>query len=159
MKLSFRAIKESLINSISTIGTIIFTNERNLYIVGSNGQKLKISDLIVVESEDELNSLTEKIQNKLYLTKDNYKIYIWNGSIFKPITDGSNSKKRETIAPLKGQSSFTVPFSFNTGGSLKIYRNGVFQDLNIDYTEDQSTNSILLKTPTDDDEIFTLIVD
>jgi YD repeat-containing protein len=167
MKLTFRAIQEQILDSITEKGTIVYTNEKNMYIVRSDGTKMKVSDNIFVEDESVLNDLPQKFTDKIYITKNNWKMYTWDGTVFKLLSGGGGSgggiggiseTQRETISVSEGQTSIKSPFSFPMGGSLKVYKNGVLLDLNKDYTETNS-DYIEVMTPTSSTDLFTFMLE
>jgi YD repeat-containing protein len=165
MKLTFRAIQEQILDSITEQGTVIYTNEKNMYIVKSDGTKMKVSDNIFVEDETIMNDLPQKYIDKIYITKNNWRMYTWDGSVFKLLSGGGGSggtggiseTQRETITVTDGLTSIKVPFSFPIGGNLKVYKNGVLLDLDKDYTE--STNAISLTVPTVSTDLFTFMLE
>jgi hypothetical protein len=167
MNISFRAIQESLKDSITQTGTVLFTNEKNMYIVKSDGSKLKISDNVFVENEEELSGLTEKFKDKIYVVKDSWKMYSWDGETWKLLSGGGGSggsggsiseTARGTVNATQDQEIIRSPFSFPLGGSLKLYRNGVLQNLGVDYTE-LSTNSIQVTNPASSTDVFTFMLE
>jgi hypothetical protein len=166
MNISFRAINEDILDSITKTGTVVFTNEKNLYIVKSDGSKLKITDNIFVSDETELESV-DKFPNKIYITKNNWRMYTWDGESFKLLSGGGTSGGgvggvtetiRETVTVENGQTIIKVPFSFPTGGSLKVYRNGVLQDLDRDYIELNSTE-IEMISPLEETDLITFMIE
>lgn len=165
MKLTFRAIQEQILDSITEKGTIVYTNEKNMYIVKSDGTKMKVSDNIFVEDETVMNDLPEKFLDKIYITKNNWRMYTWDGTVFKLLSGGGGSgsggiseTQRETITVTDGLTTLKVPFSFPVGGNLKVYKNGVLLDLDKDYTENAS-GTIELVVPTVSTDLFTFMLE
>jgi hypothetical protein len=151
------------LDTITKSGSIVFTDEKNLYIVNSDSTKTKITDTIFVDDEYELLQMT-KFVNKIYVTKNNWKMYAWDGTNIQLLSGGGGANSngietvRESISANDGQTLIRTPFSYPLGGKLKVYRDGVLLDLNIDYTEVDSLH-ILLSEPAVSSEIFTFIIE
>jgi hypothetical protein len=166
MKLTFRAIQEQILDSITEAGSVVYTNQQNMYIVKGDGTKMKVSDNIFVEDETVLNDLPDKFLDKVYITKNNWKMYTWDGTVFKLLSGGGGSgggsgiseTQRESVSVIEGQTSIKSPFSFPMGGSLKVYKNGVLLDLDKDYTEVDS-DYISVTVPTLSTDVFTFMVE
>ena len=166
IKIRFRAVAQSLINTFNKVGEVLFTNERNLYIVGSNGSKIKITDVIFVNNEKELESLNEYYIDKIYITKDSYKMYTWTGVKLVLLSGGGsssngtsnsvNTTRTEVVIISYETYIVTVPFEF-TEKSLKVYRNGVLQNLSADYYVNNQTITFSDNLLVGD--VITLIID
>jgi hypothetical protein len=76
------------------------------------------------------------------------------------VVDGLNTNLStiiKTVAVNAGDTSVTVPFNYTIGTGLLVFRNGVFQNINIEYDEvDSSTVSVTM--PCTIGEVFTFIL-
>jgi hypothetical protein len=163
LKISFRATHESILDTITKSGSIVFTDEKNLYIVNSDSTKTKITDTIFVDDEYELLNMTKYI-NKIYIAKNSWKMYAWDGTNIQLLSGGGGANSngietvRESITVVDGQTLIRTPFSYPLGGKLKVYKNGVLLDLNVDYTEVDSLH-ILVNEPALSTDLFTFIIE
>jgi hypothetical protein len=166
VNLSFKATQENLIDSITDTGSVVFTNEKNLYVVKSDGSKLKITDTIFLESVDDLEliPMEQRFLNKIYITKDNWKMYSWDGEDFVLLSGGGGGGSgnietiRETIPVVDGQTIIKLPFTYSMGGSLKVYKNGHLLDINLEYREIDQMH-IELFEPAFVNDIFTFMIE
>ena len=166
MNLSFKATQESVIDAINSTGSVIFTNEKNLYLVKSDGTKLKITDTIFTNTTDDLNNVPneQRFLNKIYITKDTWKMYSWDGEDFILLSSGGGSGSsnietiRETIPVIDGQTIIKLPFTYSMDGSLQVYKNGHFLNKGVDYTELDQLH-IQLTTSAISSDIFTFLIE
>ncbi|ALN97935.1 hypothetical protein Bp8pS_256 [Bacillus phage vB_BpuM-BpSp] len=148
MDLNLHAVKESDINTITEKGSLIFTEQKNLYILSDS--RIKITDTIIIDKESDLTN--NKIENKLILVKENKTIYIYikSSNKFEKVSNGASKKDRIKIEPYEGQTRITYPIPLEENNILLLLKNGVLLEEGIDYTK-YSSIDFDLKTPLEKD--------
>jgi RHS Repeat len=156
MKLSFRAIKESLVGTIREMGSVVFTSDRNLYITKSDGTPMKITDIIFMETDDEIETIETPIKDKIYVSKESFMMYTWSGTEMIPVSGsgGGAPGRIKTVTGTAGELTVIAPFTFQ-GNGMKVYRNGVLMEKDTEYTEGSDRRSIVLKRTVESGEKFT----
>ena len=153
----FQAIQtvQSNLNEIEIIPGqwILCTDTKEYYNDVKDGVRIKISDTIVLESEDDRTGTTIPINGKFYLVKGSGILYQYNNDTWNPIKttassviteDGSTvEEKLQTISKIgrtvsyvevetDGQTDFTVPFPFenylSSGNFMEIRIGSVYVD-------------------------------
>jgi RHS Repeat len=156
MKLSFRAIRESLLNTITAVGSVIFTGDRNLYILRGDGTPMKITDLIFVDTDAEIEAMSSPIRDKVYVSRESYMMYTWSGSEMIPVSGGGGGApgRIKTVSGTTGSLTVTAPFTFQ-GTGMKVYKNGVLMEKGVEYTEASDGRSISVKRTVEEGDKFT----
>lgn len=162
MNLKFRAINEKFIDSITGTGTVVYTNEKNMYLVKSDNSKMKITDVIFIETDEDIENIEGKYLNKVYIAKNNQRMYTWNGTEFLLLSGGGGAggsvgSTRETVQTAEGQTSIEVPFKYTLGNILKVFKNGVLLDFS-EYSEVDNTH-INVITPCKSTDKFTFVME
>ena len=70
MQLIRKILKRNLANIAATRDIVLsITDSMELFVNNTNGEQLKISDIVVCESKDAVNTLENKISGKFYYAK------------------------------------------------------------------------------------------
>jgi len=125
--MNFKAIAENMLSAITAIGSIIFTNEQNMYIVKSDGSKMKLTDVIFVNDITDVNLVT--VSDKIYIDRTNWKAYI---------RDSANSKN-VCITVSVNSSTFDIAASAEYTFTCASTSNIIFQIFKVVTLPDTST--------------------
>lgn len=114
---------------------------KEIFIDSYDNKRIKISDIIFLETELEKSSILAPLINKLYFVKENNKIYTFSGSrwneIFMSNGEGSYSQnisiKKQTIT-LKSDVDYITVDNFNPiNDTILIYCNSIYLEEGNDY--------------------------
>lgn len=86
---------------------ISFLENGNAYVNNTSGQPVKITDVIFQDDFDNLNDLTPKFEDKLYIDRAEKRAYIFNGSVLVPFN--YMTRLFDDAAPI-----FAAPVGINT---------------------------------------------
>lgn len=101
-----RTTEGSVPTGTTHTGKVYFTNERNLYVIDTAGNKIKFSDVIFETNEASISGLSTKYQGKIYVALAEGTMWYWNGSLLLQL--GANNlyaPKFQLVRPITVASS------------------------------------------------------
>ena len=128
-------INESSVASQTQVGKILFTEQGNQYIIKSDGSKLKISDIIVVDTLPSTNIQSHKIY---ILSTQNYSMNYYDGSAWHILGGSSDSQISIGTTPPTDTNKLLIDITDKTKPILKWYDSTTTSWINISSTQIQS---------------------
>ena len=168
----------SLSSKMTSAEADIANAESNISIINTDIAQIKssmASGSAFKDLEDKINSSIDNMQEEVDATLtyaqgirtdvDIINEKIRNGEIGSGgsgsgdgTISGGGEDKKETVSVIDGQQIVIVPFEYPIGNKMHVYKNGVLQDINADYTE-TSVNSITFAQPLSVYDKITFIID
>lgn len=107
-----------------TNGDIYITEKQNMYVIDSNKNKVKITDVLFVD-----NLPTQNInQNKIYILKSNFSLNIYDGSAWH-VVGGNNQISIGTTVPTDTTKLLWLDTTYSTNPILKYYNGTSWVDI------------------------------
>lgn len=95
-----RTTEASVPTGASHAGKMYFTDERNLYVIDSAGNKIKFSDVSFHSNEASISGLSTKYQNKIYVALAESTMWYWTGSVLAQL--GASNLYAPKLQPIRG---------------------------------------------------------
>lgn len=95
-----RTTEASVPTGATHAGKMYFTDERNLYVIDSAGNKIKFSDVSFHANEAAISGLSTKYQNKIYVALAESTMWYWNGSVLAQL--GASNLYAPKLQPIRG---------------------------------------------------------
>ncbi|MGL5752693.1 MAG: hypothetical protein ACRCXT_19300 [Paraclostridium sp.] len=145
--------------------TIVCIDTRDTYFDEYYGERIKISDIIPLETEADRESILVPLPDKLYLVKETNKLYTSDTTNWIPVNKEMVSiKSSYVISDYTNEIPIQIPSFNKNSDTILVYVNSVYLEEGIDYIIDDLSQSIA--TPNleswyataDDNQLFNFIV-
>jgi hypothetical protein len=124
-----RATEGTVPTGTTHTGKVYFTNERNLYVIDSAGNKIKFSDVIFETNEAAISGLSTKYQGKIYVALAEGTMWFWTGSTLAQL--GANNLYAPRLQPIRGIAVATTIVQASDANILMAFTSASSQELQL----------------------------
>jgi hypothetical protein len=124
-----RATEGSVPTGTTHTGKVYFTNERNLYVIDSAGNKIKFSDVIFETNEAAISGLSTKYQGKIYVAIAEGTMWFYTGSALAQL--GANNLYAPRLQPIRAFTTATNTVQASDANSLMAFTSATSQELDL----------------------------
>jgi hypothetical protein len=118
----YRDAEGNVPTGLAHAGKMYFTDQGNLYVIDSAGNKQKFSDVIFAANYAAIAALSTKLQRKIYVAIMEKTMWFWDGTTLQPLGgSGGGGGTGDVVGPA---SAITLRIATFDGTSGKIIRDG-----------------------------------
>ena len=90
-------LKSIITNNKPGSGSLIIAKDTKELFADAGGERIQISDIIYVDTEEQLDEILAPLSNKFYFVKENNCLYNYNNTTWSPITGSINTTDIDSI--------------------------------------------------------------
>ena len=128
-------------------GQVIYcTDSRETFMDNNQGERVKMGDIITLETESDRESIFVPLLDKLYLVLETNKLYRFNGDEWICISNNTKIsliKNSITLTANSTKAKIGIPGFDKTKDTIMVYVNSVYLDEGSDYTIDSTSENLL----------------
>jgi hypothetical protein len=118
----YRDAEGNVPTGLAHAGKMYFTDQGNLYVIDSAGNKQKFSDVIFAANYAAIAAISTKLQRKIYVAIMEKTMWFWDGTTLQPLGgSGGGGGTGDVVGPA---SAITLRIATFDGTSGKIIRDG-----------------------------------
>lgn len=128
---------------------ICCTDSQEIFIDNELNERIILGDIVLLDTEEDRESILVPLINKLYVVKESSKIYRYTGTEWSCLSNNTSIylvKNTVTITENTPNIPIGIPGFDKTKDSMMVFINSVFLNEGTDYTIDTASKNILPPT-------------